>query len=85
MKLNTTFDAVLIGIVEDSFEGKDGKDVKFYKISLEQNDGVCMVPCDVKLAESIVKGDYPKYSNYVFYAQFDSEKSKNPYRVVDIC
>lgn len=78
MQLISKFDAILIGAKEVG-EGKNGK---YYNVSIEQDDSSCEVSCSKEVYDSVKSGLVPKYSKAVFYAGYNSQYQS--YKVLEI-
>lgn len=82
MQLISKFDAILIG-AREAGEGKNGK---YYNVSLEQDDASCEVSCTKELYDTVKSGLIPKYAKATFFAGYQSEfKSYRVLEVVPFC
>lgn len=75
MKCNMNFDGVLIGVTENEYNF-DGRSVKGYTVSVEQNDEAGICPCEKIVYDKVKSGEVPKYSLCRFFAYFDTDKKK---------
>ena len=85
MLLIQKFDGILIGCKENSFSS-EGKEQKYFNVSVEVNDETAMFSCAKDVAEKIQSGQFAKYSMQTFVTEFNTsaEPSKRKIRVVDI-
>lgn len=83
MKLNNGCVAVVINVKEESFVGRDGKEVKQYKVALEQDGEVGSFPCTVEVFEKAERLKENKLLAVYSETEFDG-KVKKGYRIVDV-
>ena len=76
MKCNMSFNGILIGVNENEYKFNDGKTVKGYTVSVEQNDEAGICPCDKSVYDLVKSGAVPKYSACQFSAYFDTDNKK---------
>lgn len=83
MLIYSNFDAVLIGVKENSFE-QNGKLVPYYSASIEINDESGMLSCTKEIFDGVKNGLFPKYSKQTFTAEYNTAAEKKKLRLVDI-
>lgn len=73
MKMNVSFEAVLIGVVSSNYVAKDGSKGMSHKISLEQNDSVGSLRCSRFVADAFASGAIQKYSRISCFGVYDTD------------
>lgn len=79
MQIVSSFNAILIG-AREAGEGKNGK---YYNVSLEQNDASTEVGCTEEVYKTVKSGSVPKYSQATFFAGYNTQYGS--FKVVEIC
>lgn len=77
MKLVSNAKVVVYKAVTDSFKDKSGKDISFFKLNIEQGNGVASISCTEDVAKEVTP-----MKEYTLVAEYDTENKK--LRFIDI-